>query len=155
VFPIVAAQNCRGSRLIPTFKACWLTVLPRPRLCTKARAPVATMPESNNDSSMSITQRGLLACQRMLARTTGQDVATTKDVGTRWLSTAAPVNSVNGKVMHLDLLNDNLKKTQYAVRGELYLRAEQLRKEGKDIIFTNGKPLSRSSMHEPLAWTES
>ena len=104
---------------------------------------------------MSMTQRGLLACQRMLARTTGQDVATAKDVGTRWLSTAAPVNSVNGKVMHLDLLNDNLKKTQYAVRGELYLRAEQLRKEGKEIIFTNGAHLPRLCMQFNTGSSES
>jgi hypothetical protein len=34
-------------------------------------------------------------------------------------------------------------KTQYAVRGELYLRAEQLRREGKEIIFTNGKSRSQ------------
>jgi len=34
-----------------------------------------------------------------------------------------------------------MKKTQYAVRGELYLRAEELRREGKKIIFTNvGNP---------------
>eukprot|EP00983_Pelagomonas_calceolata_P096728 1158164-Pelagomonas_calceolata.AAC.1 len=34
-----------------------------------------------------------------------------------------------------------VRETQYAVRGELYLRAEQLRKEGKEIIFTNvGNP---------------
>ena len=37
-----------------------------------------------------------------------------------------------------DLLNENLKKTEYAVRGELYMRAEELRKAGKEIIFTNG-----------------
>lgn len=46
-----------------------------------------------------------------------------------------------GKVLHPDLLNEQLKKTQYAVRGELYLRGEQLRREGKEIIFTNvGNP---------------
>ena len=39
---------------------------------------------------------------------------------------------------HADLLNENLKKTAYAVRGELYMRAEELRKAGKEIIFTNG-----------------
>ena len=34
-----------------------------------------------------------------------------------------------------------VRSAQYAVRGELYLRAEQLMKEGKDIIFTNvGNP---------------
>jgi hypothetical protein len=27
---------------------------------------------------------------------------------------------------------------QYAVRGELFLKAEELRKAGKEIIFTNG-----------------
>jgi hypothetical protein len=48
-------------------------------------------------------------------------------------------NSKDGKVLHPDLLNDAVLKTQYAVRGELYLRAEELRKAGKEIIFTNGK----------------
>ncbi|XP_057948452.1 glutamate--glyoxylate aminotransferase 2 [Malania oleifera] len=38
-------------------------------------------------------------------------------------------------------LNENVKKVQYAVRGELYLRASELQKEGKKIIFTNvGNP---------------
>ena len=101
------------------------------------------MPEAGarfTDDPMALSQRaGLIMCQRLLARGSGpQEVSAAKDISTRWLSTAAPVNSIDGKVMHPDLLNDNLKKTQYAVRGELYLRAEQLRKEGKDIIFTNG-----------------
>ncbi|ESQ34451.1 hypothetical protein EUTSA_v10007514mg [Eutrema salsugineum] len=40
-----------------------------------------------------------------------------------------------------DALNENVKKCQYAVRGELYLRASELQKEGKKIIFTNvGNP---------------
>ncbi|KAF3959609.1 hypothetical protein CMV_015589, partial [Castanea mollissima] len=38
-------------------------------------------------------------------------------------------------------LNENVKRAQYAVRGELYLRASELQKEGKKIIFTNvGNP---------------
>ncbi|KAK1376588.1 Alanine transaminase [Heracleum sosnowskyi] len=38
-------------------------------------------------------------------------------------------------------INENVKKAQYAVRGELYLRASELQKEGKKIIFTNvGNP---------------
>ncbi len=49
----------------------------------------------------------------------------------------------DGKVLHPHLLNENVVKTQYAVRGELYLRGEQLRKEGKEIIFTNGETLYR------------
>lgn len=48
-------------------------------------------------------------------------------------------NEKEGKVLHPHLLNRNISKTQYAVRGELYLRAEQLRQQGKDIIFTNGE----------------
>lgn len=44
----------------------------------------------------------------------------------------------DGKVLHPDLLNESVKKTQYAVRGELYLRAMELQSEGKKIIFTNG-----------------
>ncbi|CAN7050334.1 unnamed protein product [Brassica rapa subsp. trilocularis] len=40
-----------------------------------------------------------------------------------------------------DNLDKALKNCQYAVRGELYLRASELQKEGKKIIFTNvGNP---------------
>eukprot|EP00891_Asterochloris_glomerata_P002765 jgi/Astpho2/2765/Aster-00940 len=54
---------------------------------------------------------------------------------------SGPQNVKEGKVLHPDLLNENLKKTEYAVRGELYMRAEELRKAGKEIIFTNvGNP---------------
>lgn len=41
--------------------------------------------------------------------------------------------------MHPDLLNKDLRDAQYAVRGELYLKADELRKQGREIIFTNGK----------------
>lgn len=60
-------------------------------------------------------------------------------------------NSKDDKVLHPDLLNALVLKTQYAVRGELYLRAEELRKAGKEIIFTNGefRPL-RLNRHRPL-----
>lgn len=50
----------------------------------------------------------------------------------------AAQNSKDGKVLHPDLLNENMRKTQYAVRGELYLKAEELKNKGKPIIFTNG-----------------
>jgi len=53
----------------------------------------------------------------------------------------ATENKKDGKVMHPDLLNRHIKATEYAVRGELYLRGEELRREGKEIIFTNvGNP---------------
>ncbi|CAA0826950.1 Glutamate--glyoxylate aminotransferase 1 [Striga hermonthica] len=46
-----------------------------------------------------------------------------------------------GKSLDYENLNENVKKCQYAVRGELYLRASELQKEGKKIIFTNvGNP---------------
>jgi hypothetical protein len=55
-------------------------------------------------------------------------------------------------VMHPDLLNPAVKSTQYAVRGELYLRGEELRKAGKDIIFTNvGNPHALGA--KPLTFT--
>lgn len=67
-----------------------------------------------------------------------------------WFSTAstlqaaaveAPINVKEGKVLHPDLLNENFKKAEYAVRGELYLKAEELRKAGREITFTNvGNP---------------
>nr|AAZ43368.1 AlaT1 [Vitis labrusca] len=45
------------------------------------------------------------------------------------------------KGLDYETLNENVKKVQYAVRGELYLRASELQKEGKKIIFTNvGNP---------------
>jgi hypothetical protein len=64
----------------------------------------------------------------------------------RWLAAVprpAPTedtfpHSKEGKTLHPDLLNEAVKKTQYAVRGELYLRAMQLQDEGMKIIFTNG-----------------
>eukprot|EP00271_Cylindrocystis_brebissonii_P008817 TRINITY_DN23318_c0_g1_i1.p1 TRINITY_DN23318_c0_g1~~TRINITY_DN23318_c0_g1_i1.p1 ORF type:complete len:485 (-),score=121.74 TRINITY_DN23318_c0_g1_i1:638-2092(-) len=47
----------------------------------------------------------------------------------------------SGRVLYVDNLNEDLTKTKYAVRGELYLRASELQKEGKEIIFTNvGNP---------------
>lgn len=50
-------------------------------------------------------------------------------------------HSKEGKVLHPDLLNETVKRTQYAVRGELYLRAQQLQKEGMSITYTNvGNP---------------
>eukprot|EP00798_Chlamydomonas_sp_ICE-L_P005748 gene5748-6041_t len=61
-------------------------------------------------------------------------------------------NEKDGKVMHPDLINPNIKVAQYAVRGELYLRGEQLRQEGKEIIFTNvGNPHSLGG--KPLTFT--
>uniref|UniRef100_A0A0V0I6Z8 Putative glutamate--glyoxylate aminotransferase 2-like n=1 Tax=Solanum chacoense TaxID=4108 RepID=A0A0V0I6Z8_SOLCH len=48
---------------------------------------------------------------------------------------------MSSKPLDYENLNENVKKCQYAVRGELYLRASQLQKEGKKIIFTNvGNP---------------
>jgi hypothetical protein len=58
---------------------------------------------------------------------------------------APPVNSKDGKVLHPELLNENMRKTQYAVRGELYLKAEELKNAGKPIIFTNGARAARSA----------
>ncbi|XP_022984955.1 glutamate--glyoxylate aminotransferase 2-like [Cucurbita maxima] len=45
------------------------------------------------------------------------------------------------KALDYESINENVKKAQYAVRGELYLRASELQKDGKKIIFTNvGNP---------------
>lgn len=49
----------------------------------------------------------------------------------------APVCEKDGYVLHPDLLNPHLLEAQYAVRGELYLKAEELKKT-QDIIYTNG-----------------
>ncbi|XP_068637318.1 glutamate--glyoxylate aminotransferase 2-like isoform X2 [Aristolochia californica] len=48
---------------------------------------------------------------------------------------------MSSKALDYESLNENVKKVAYAVRGELYLRASELQKEGKKIIFTNvGNP---------------
>ncbi|XP_074383632.1 glutamate--glyoxylate aminotransferase 2-like isoform X2 [Apium graveolens] len=45
------------------------------------------------------------------------------------------------KGLDYESLNENVKKTQYAVRGELYHRALELQMHGKEIILTNvGNP---------------
>jgi len=49
-----------------------------------------------------------------------------------------PEHEKDGKVLHPDLLNSAVKKAEYAVRGELYLRAVELQKQGMKIVFTNG-----------------
>lgn len=59
----------------------------------------------------------------------------------RKMGAVALPNVKEGKVMHPDLINEHVKSAQYAVRGELYLRGQELIKEGKEIIFTNvGNP---------------
>ncbi|KAG2494152.1 hypothetical protein HYH03_007788 [Edaphochlamys debaryana] len=85
-----------------------------------------------------------------LFRANQQGLSASWSVGGTRLKSAMPqptdakdddLHHKDGKVLHPHLINENVLKTQYAVRGELYLRAEQLRKEGKDIIFTNvGNP---------------
>lgn len=42
------------------------------------------------------------------------------------------------QVLHPDLLNENMVRAEYAVRGELYHKGEELRKQGREVIFTNG-----------------
>lgn len=62
------------------------------------------------------------------------DSADDKVTGTR-------VSCVNGQVMHPSCINENMKAAQYAVRGELYLKGEELRKAGREVVFTNiGNP---------------
>lgn len=39
------------------------------------------------------------------------------------------------KALDYESLNENVKKVQYAVRGELYLRASELQKEGKKVYI--------------------
>jgi hypothetical protein len=55
------------------------------------------------------------------------------------------------KVMDPDSLNANVKKTVYAVRGELYLRASELQKEGKKVkSFEPFRLLSLTEAQYPL-----
>lgn len=41
------------------------------------------------------------------------------------------------KALDYESINENMKKVEYAVRGELYLRASQLQKEGKKVFIPN------------------
>lgn len=40
------------------------------------------------------------------------------------------------KALDYESINENMKKVQYAVRGELYLRASELQKEGKKVCIS-------------------
>lgn len=42
------------------------------------------------------------------------------------------------KALDYESLNEKVKKVQYAVRGELYLRASELQKEGKKVQSLSG-----------------
>jgi hypothetical protein len=95
--------------------------------------------------------RALRLCQQLLAQRTAacQTQSITASAARSFSSMPepvhedSPVNRKDGKVLHPELLNENMRKCQYAVRGELYLRAEELRQAGKEIIFTNGAPLQQ------------
>ncbi|KAF5832917.1 alanine aminotransferase [Dunaliella salina] len=109
---------------------------------------------------MSLPMRGL---SRLLLRNLeGGQALTLQLGGSQRHASTMPVEK-EGKVLHPDLLNRQVRETQYAVRGELYLRAEQLRKEGKEIIFTNvgnphalgAKPLSFIRQGGVGAYTDS
>lgn len=52
---------------------------------------------------------------------------------------APTTNRVDGYVLHPSTLNKNILKAQYAVRGELYNKAQELAAKGRDIIYTNGE----------------
>lgn len=46
------------------------------------------------------------------------------------------------KPLDYDNINENVKKCQYAVRGELYLRASELQKEGKKVLLNFTRTIS-------------
>eukprot|EP00850_Spirogloea_muscicola_P014570 SM000105S13915 [mRNA] locus=s105:455478:459851:- [translate_table: standard] len=49
--------------------------------------------------------------------------------------------ALDARVLHPDRMNENVRKAQYAVRGELFLRASELQKQGREIVLTNvGNP---------------
>lgn len=74
------------------------------------------------------------------AVTTATAAAPTRDEGyDEPVAKPAKAASKEGKVLHPDLINPNILKTQYAVRGELYLKAEEMRRAGKEVIFTNSE----------------
>lgn len=72
--------------------------------------------------------------------TTVTDSACSVDMKHRQEDEALP-NTKDNKVLHPDCINEHVKKVEYAVRGELYLRAEELSKQGKEITPMNvGNP---------------
>jgi len=92
---------------------------------------------------MAHSSRGVAAFGLRALRASGSALRGSASAAEPMLESAPATlpNVKDGKVSHPDLLNANMKKTQYAVRGELYLRAEELRRQGKEIIFTNvGNP---------------
>ena len=48
------------------------------------------------------------------------------------------------------MLAQNFREAQYAVRGELYLKGAELKKAGRDIIFTNGMQCTKLGFYP--AW---
>lgn len=46
---------------------------------------------------------------------------------------------VDGYALHPSTMNADMLKAQYAVRGELYYKAQELAAQGRDIIYTNGR----------------
>ena len=61
------------------------------------------------------------------------------------MGTVSLPNTKEGKVLHYELINEHIKSAQYAVRGELYLRAQELQKEGMTMTYTNGMRRHRGS----------
>lgn len=60
-----------------------------------------------------------------------------------WISGIGGEGSPSGmapKPLDYESLNENVKKVAYAVRGELYLRASELQKEGKKVLFSSASP---------------
>ncbi|KAK6160215.1 hypothetical protein DH2020_003596 [Rehmannia glutinosa] len=84
-----------------------------------------------------VLQRGGKSCGQLEAH---QAEAAQCSGVTSELQSSRPLDNTYS-IMDYENLNENVKKCQYAVRGELYLRASELQKEGKKIIFTNvGNP---------------
>jgi len=80
-------------------------------------------------------QKQFAATQQMMPRFYGAMPAQETD------HKEGPPTKVDGYVLHPTTLNENLLKAQYAVRGELYNKAQEMAAEGKDIIYTNvGNP---------------
>ncbi len=66
-----------------------------------------------------------------------QNLEPTKTSLVRLLNPTHPIPSLSAPANYFAQINPNILKTQYAVRGEIYLKAEAMRREGKDVVFTN------------------
>lgn len=123
---------------------------PQPVELQRATEDIAARPDQANPISPRAYAEPLPgACANGACAAAGKPAAPAAPAGPKGAGAAActvaaaapgPAGcEAEGKVAHPSLLNPRVLATTYAVRGEIYLKAEELRKAGRDIIFTNSE----------------